>query len=138
MYLLIREKDKIMPKKNTAKSEKASKKTRLESLSQTHGKQDKFQPTTLDQIWGDTGMSKFGTMEQKEYEKQLANMTRSDLFAHATQVGLVPVENLANLKKRLLSEFQAHVSEYQRPLSTNDGTNQKLPDKIKKILSEGK
>lgn len=127
-----------MPRKNTAKSEKASKKTKLESLSQTHGKQEKFQPTTLDQVWGDTGMSKFGTMDQKEYEKRLANMTRSDLFAHATQIGLVPAENLANLKKRLLSEFLAHVSEYKRPLSTNDGTDQELPDKIKKILSEGK
>ena len=83
-------------------------------------------------------MSKFGTMNEEDYEKKLGNMTRSDLFAHATEIGLVPVENLDNLKKRLLAEFQLHVSEYRRPLSTDDGTSQEIPDKIKKILSEGK
>tara|TARA_Y100000004_G_scaffold193929_1_gene257407 strand:+ start:30991 stop:31377 length:387 start_codon:yes stop_codon:yes gene_type:complete len=128
-----------MPRKKISKSAtKASKKSKLESLSQTHGKQDKYQPTTLDQVWGDTGMSKFGTMNEEDYEKKLGNMTRSDLFAHATEIGLVPVENLDNLKKRLLAEFQLHVSEYRRPLSTDDGTSQEIPDKIKKILSEGK
>ncbi len=128
-----------MPRKKTSKSAaKASKKNKLESLSQTHGKQDKYQPTTLDQVWGDSGMSKFGTMNEEDYEKQLGNMTRSDLFAHATEIGLVPVENLDNLKKRLLAEFQLHVSEYRRPLSTDDGTSREIPDKIKKILSEGK
>tara|TARA_B100000131_G_C18089785_1_gene601701 strand:- start:963 stop:1349 length:387 start_codon:yes stop_codon:yes gene_type:complete len=128
-----------MPRKKISKSAaKASKKSKLDSLSQTHGKQDKYQPTTLDQVWGDTGMSKFGTMDEEDYEKRLGNMTRSDLFAHATEIGLVPVENLDNLKKRLLAEFQLHVSEYRRPLSTDDGTSQEIPDKIKKILSEGK
>tara|TARA_Y100001938_G_C8037718_1_gene404319 strand:+ start:785 stop:1171 length:387 start_codon:yes stop_codon:yes gene_type:complete len=128
-----------MPRKKISKSAaKASKKSKLDSLSQTHGKQDKYQPTTLDQVWGDTGMSKFGTMDEEDYEEKLGNMTRSDLFAHATEIGLVPVENLDNLKKRLLAEFQLHVSEYRRPLSTDDGTSQEIPDKIKKILSEGK
>ena len=128
-----------MPRKKISKSAaKASKKSKLDSLSQTHGKQDKYQPTTLDQVWGDTGMSKFGTMDEEDYEKRLGNMTRSDLFAHATEIGLVPVENLDNLKKRLLAEFQLHVSEYRRPLSTDDGTSREIPDKIKKILSEGK
>ena len=59
------------PAKRTAKAakkpgKKSSKK--LESLSQTHGKEE-FKPTTLDQIWGDTGISKYGTLNEDEYEK---------------------------------------------------------------------
>ena len=42
----------------------AKKKQNLEDLSQAHGKEEKFVPTTLDQIWGDEGLSKYGTMEE--------------------------------------------------------------------------
>jgi hypothetical protein len=126
-----------MPKKKTAKKTKGSKKSKLDSLSQTHGKEEKFQATTLDQVWGDTGTSKYGTMKESEYSKALREMDRAELFAHATEVGLVPMDNLDTLKKRLLSEFNMHVSEYRRPTSTGKKTP-KLSDRIKKILSEGK
>jgi hypothetical protein len=127
-----------MSKKKTAKkTAKGSKKSKLDSLSQTHGKEEKFQPTTLDQVWGDTGESKYGTLEEKEYKTRLDGMDRSDLFAHATEVGLVPMDNLASLKKRLLSEFHSHVSQYRMPVPTGDKPP-KLSARIKKILSEGK
>ena len=57
-------------KKTTSASKKSSKK--LESLSQAHGKEErKYKPTTLDQIWGDDGLAKYGTHDQQEYEDKI-------------------------------------------------------------------
>jgi len=46
-------------KKASAKTTKTTAKaSKLEQMSQTHGKEENFQATTLDQIWGDTGNTK--------------------------------------------------------------------------------
>ena len=42
----------------------------VKNMSQTHAKQE-FQPTTLDQIWGDTGSSTYGTMDEEVYAKRV-------------------------------------------------------------------
>ena len=54
-----------MPKKATAK------KKSVKNLSQTHGKEEKFEPVTLDQIWGDDGTSTYGTLNENAYTVQL-------------------------------------------------------------------
>ena len=53
-----------------AAKRKTTKKKSLKNMSQAHGKVEKFEPTTLDQIWGDDGTSMYGTMQQSEYEKR--------------------------------------------------------------------
>ena len=127
------------PAKRTAKAAKKPAKRSsksLESLSQTHGKEE-YKPTTLDQIWGDTGMSKYGTLNEGEYETQLKEMNRTDIHSHASKVGVIPVDNRDMLHQRLLREFKRHLSAYRAPV---DKKNQKteVPDNIKKILAEGR
>lgn len=109
---------------------------KLENMSQTHGKTETFKPTTLDQIWGDTGNSKYGTLNEEEYESQLNEMNKSDLQTHATKIGLVPIDDRVRLTKRLLSEFRVHVASYKRPEFKQ--SNPKISKEVAKILAEGR
>ena len=70
------------PKKATAKRKS------IKNLSQVHGKEEKFEPTTLDQIWGDDGTSTYGTLNENEYSIRLDDMNMSDLQAPASTVVL--------------------------------------------------
>ena len=127
-----------MPRKKTTKKITASKK-KLENLSQTHGKEENgVQPTTLDQIWGDTGLWKYKTMDSEEYTDYLKNLNKSDLQAHATKMGLVPVDNRDTLTQRLVREFKKHVSAYTTPTHKDPTADGKVSEEVRKILREGK
>lgn len=111
------------------------KKLKLDELSQTHGKVEN-RPITLDQIWGDDGKRKYGTLDPEKYSQYLADLNKSDLQAHAIKIGLVPIDNRETLMKRLKTEFKKHISLYTaRPNIDNVG---KLSKKSKDILSEGR
>lgn len=111
-------------------------KRKIEELSQTHGKLEDVQYKTLDQIWGDTGLSKYNTSDLKEYTDYVNDMNKSDLQAHANKIGLVPVDNREILTKRLLAEFKKFTSLYKIPKVKDNTVN--LNKKAKDILSEGK
>jgi len=136
----VQGKGKIMtsrkkPKKSTAK---ASKPTKIDELNQTHGKVDKpeeFQPTSLEQIWGSDGSSKYGTLDQSEYEKTLGGMAKSELHVHATKVGLIPVDDRGILTKRCIREFARHVGQFSTPIENKDDIEPS--DTVKRILREG-
>jgi len=110
------------------------KKSKLDSLIQTHGQVES--PRTLDQIWGDSGQSKYGTLVLAEYQKYLKELTKSDLQTHAVKVGLIPVDNRETLVKRLEKEFNKHVSLYQPAPKTKN--NIKLSKTARDILAEGR
>jgi len=107
-------------------------------LKQIHGKEETSQPTTLDQIWGDTGLNtNYPTFDQEEYQKQLSEMTKTDLFAHAVRVGIIPVDDREQLNKRLMKEFARYTASYRRPVAPQ--TKHTKPTKtVLKILSEGR
>ena len=109
--------------------------TNINELSQTHGKVEEYQARTLDQIWGDTGMSKYKTLEEDKYMDYLSDMNKSDLQTHASKLGLIPVDDRETLTKRLIKEFRKHVSNYRVPKKEiNTNSNQKAL----RILSEGR
>lgn len=111
------------------------KKSTLDNLNQTHGKVEN-RKVTLDQIWGDDGKRKYGTLDPVEYDEYLKNLTKSDLQAHATKIGLVPIDDRETLKKRLKQEFVKYTSQYRvRPDSTN---NKPVSKTASDILSEGR
>ena len=115
---------------------------KLNQLSQVHGKLEKPQFTTLDQLWGDTGISKYKTLDASEYVNQLKEMQKTDLHAHAVDIGIIPVDDRETLVKRLIKEFNRHTAEYQRPtnLAKQAELNNKKPvdQNILNILSEGR
>lgn len=124
-----------MPKK-PKKTTKASKKS-LDNLSEIHGKDEsKPVPTTLDQIWGDTGLWKYNTNDVNEYQVQVKTMTLADIRVHARKIGLVPVGDRPSLEKKLIGEFEKHVSKYNVSAAPKKEPL-KISDKAKKILKEG-
>lgn len=115
----------------------AKKSKNLEDLSQTHAMEQKFVPTTLDQIWGDEGLSKYGTMDEEVYLDRLNEMNKTDLWSHASKVGLVPIDNTSLLRKTLLTEFRKHVNMYRKSLAPQEAPT-KLSKEALRILSEGR
>ena len=129
-----------MPRKKVTKASKKVKKVKkVKELSQAHGKleSENAQPTTLDQIWGDTGLSKYKTLDLDKYQEQLNEFNKTDLQAHATKMGLIPVDSTVELKKRLVREFKKHVSKYEAMPHQPKG-DEPLSKKAIKILAEGK
>jgi len=109
-------------------------KSKLDNLSQTHGKVEKN--ITLDQVWGDIGTAKFGTTNPEEYNEYVENLNKSDLQAHAVKIGLVPVDDRKSLIARLKKEFKKHVGIYSHV--QKDQSTTKLSKSAKDILSEGR
>lgn len=114
-----------------------AKKKKLEELSQSHGMEEKFVPSTLDQVWGDEGLSKYGTLDEDVYSDKINEMNKTDLWSHASKLGLVPIDNTSLLKKTLISEFRKHVSGYKRPPEIKQ-QQQNISKEVLKILAEGR
>ena len=128
-----KKKSKKTPKKQTA----ASKKKVLDEMEQVHGKEEEYEATTLDQIWGDTGMDKYGTFKEEEYKSYIDELNKTDLQQHAIKLGLVPVRDRGRLTKNLIIAFKQHISQYKKPVDNKDQALN-VSDEVAKILSEGR
>lgn len=105
---------------------------------ETHGKvEDKFQPQLLEQVWGSDNLSRYGTVDVGTYTRKVHGMTRSDLEAHARQMGVVIVEHSPRLCDKLISEFKSYIAMTQKPI-TAATKSQEVSDAVKKILMEGR
>ena len=120
-----------------ATKRKSTKRNSLKNMSQTHGKTKEFEPTTLDQIWGDDGTGMYGTLDVQQYETRLDDMNMSDMQSHASRVGIIPIDNRSMLRERLVREFRKHTSAYKKPVSAPEENPQISKDAMK-ILSEGR
>jgi hypothetical protein len=90
----------------------------------------------LDQVWGDTGNGKYGTLNLEKYNTYLDELNKSDLQAHAVKIGLVPIDDRRTLVARLKKEFQKHVAQFQ--VKENHTSNKPISKTAKDILSEGR
>lgn len=113
------------------------KKAKFQDLNQIDGKVETVRPTTLDQIWGEDGTTKYGTNDPQEYKNYITSLNRTDLQTHAVQIGVLPNDNLEMLRARLEREFLRHVLSYQAPPSKL-GNPKKISKEIQKILAEGR
>ncbi len=119
----------------------AKKKTEAKEMIQTHAMEEKeeFEKTTLDQVWGDEGLSRYNTMEEEVYLDQIKFMNRSDLHSHAISIGILPIDNRDILVARLTREFRKHILSYQKPKKKTPAKRKaKLSSKARRVLSEGK
>jgi hypothetical protein len=122
---------------------------KISKLKQAHAVHGKLEPEevtakktyrTLDQIFGDTGLSKYQTLDSGEYESQLKEMNLSDLQNHASKLGIFPNDNRDRLTKNLLREFSLYASQYinKDNKATNSSNSKPISSAVKKILSEGR
>ena len=112
-------------------------KKKIKDLKQIDGKAEPSRPVTLDQIWGDTGLTKYGMSDVEEYKNYIRNLNRTDIHNHALEVGIIPVDNMEILFARLEREFIRHVSSFQAPASQVKNSK-KISKEVAKILSEGR
>lgn len=131
-----------MPRKKST-SKASVKKPKIEDLAQADGRDDSKQetvieskPRTLNQVWGDDGLWKYSTMNADEYNVQLDEMNKSDLQAHAQSVGLIPIDDVVLLRKRLKNEFKSHISKYQNVDQPKQTTS--ISKEARNILKEGR
>jgi len=135
-------KAKKVPEKLT-KTSRAKRKS-IKEISQTHGKSEEandYRPTTLDQVWGDTGTWKYNTMDASDYEKSIREMPKVDLQSHASRVGIIPVDNREILATRLVREFKKHVTLYKHPQDkspSNINSTSDISKLARKVLEEGR
>jgi len=115
------------------KVNKEAKANKLDNLNQTHGKVEN--PVTLEQIWGDDGSNKYGTMDATKYSEHISSLNKSDLQKHAVKIGLVPIDDRTTLIARLKKEFSKHVAQYSVKRLPQ---KKELSKKAKDILSEGR
>tara|TARA_Y100000401_G_C8302465_1_gene214961 strand:+ start:23 stop:406 length:384 start_codon:yes stop_codon:yes gene_type:complete len=122
------------------KTSNKSKKKSPKKIMQTHAMEEKseFEKTTLDQIWGDEGNSKYGTLEESDYTSQIRAMNKSDLHSHAIKLGILPVENRELLTNRLLREFKKHVLSFKKPKQTAAKKPKEVSKDVKSILAQGR
>lgn len=119
----------------------ASKKSKqvLQDYMQTHGMEEKqrFEPTTLEQIWGNDGYAKYNTFDEEVYRKRLADMNKADLQKEARKRGLVPIDDTKRLKDRLMKDFKLYVAGLNVPMKKKTEPKAIPPD-VLKTLAEGR
>ena len=130
-------KRKTTAKRKTVK--KTTVKAREKEMIQTHAMEEKksFEKTTLDQVWGDEGSSKYGTLDEGKYSNEIGGLNRSDLHSHAVKMGILPIDNRELLTSRLMREFRKHVLAFRKP-KIGKQTRKGLSGTASSILSEGK
>ncbi len=106
-----------------------AKRRNLAQMAQLHGKlepeldkplEDKYEPTSLSQLWGDDGFAKYKTFDRDKYKQELDEMNSADLRSHAAKLGILPIPNRDRLTKRLLIEFSRYTSQFQKPKNILD------------------
>ena len=114
---------------------KSHRKEQMEIHGKLDSKDGEF--TRLEQIWGFNELSKYGTLNEEEYQKNLLEMSKIDLQAHAREIGIVPIDSVERLTQNLMREFKNYVFYLHKPIKAKVAP--KNPTKsIKNILSEGR
>jgi hypothetical protein len=129
-------------RKNTRKAKvktEAKAKLKVTEMAQTHAMEEKesFEKTSLEQIWGDTGMGRYGTQDEDKYLGRIKGLNRSDLHSHAVKMGILPIDNRELLTSRLVREFKKYVLSYNKPKSTPI-KGKRVSGKARSILAEGR
>jgi hypothetical protein len=119
----------------------ASKKSKqiLEDFMQAHGMEEKqrFEPTTLEQIWGNDGYMKYNTFDEDVYAERLSEMNKTDLQKEAKKRGLVPIDDTKRLREGLMKDFRLYVAGLNAPMKKKE-ENKEIPTDVLKTLAEGR
>lgn len=111
--------------------------SKLKKINQIDGKAETFKATTLEQIWGDTGLSRYKTFDTEEYKSFLADLNKSDLQSHAASIGVLPSDSREKMIRELVKAFQIHVNSFRSPNIKTNGPKD-VSKKALDILSEGR
>lgn len=126
-------------------NKKTTKKTVIETNGKVQSPETKFQPSTLEAVWGGyNAAAKFGTTDEQTYSDKLKEMNRSDLETEARRVGVsiasaaFQVEGgVQRIRESILKEFHAHLLYLNKPERPSSPSST-LDAAALKILAEGR
>ena len=93
--------------------------------------------STIDELLGSTGTSKYGTLNIEEYETRINALTAVDLYSHAQSLGLRGSDDGTRMLRTLREEFIAYV----RPFRVTElpQMESRVPgDDIKHLMAPGR
>lgn len=137
-----------MPKTKNKNGEASKTKKEKSKLQFTHGALPVKQPSTIEELLGNTGKTKYRYLDDPfsvdEYTKYLNNLQPTDLESHAAEFGLLgditETSGRQRLKNKLIHEFQLHASRFRAPsnqtIDLEKVMNQDVD--IKTIMSRGR
>lgn len=117
-----------------------NKQIKLKEFHQTDGQviDNEFEATTIAQVLGsDNGISKYGTMDITTYEASLREMNKSDLYTHASHLGIMPSDDRQRLTRRLVEDFKIHIASFRVP-KAKKAFVPKITPELEKILATGR
>lgn len=65
-------------------------------------------PTDLYDLLGEHKKSPYAGINAEQYKREIEGMDSSDLYSHAIEIGLIPIDNRRVLLSRLEKEFSRH------------------------------
>ena len=118
---------------------KSSKKiTKISDLNQIDGQipQEDNKAGRLDVLFAENSLGKYGTLDKQEYINKIEGFSTAELRNHAIKAGLIPIANIARLKKQLYIEFDKYILSFRNPNKlTTSRLDKSKEDTAKKILS---
>jgi hypothetical protein len=104
-----------------------------EAVTLKHG-QGKRQVRSIDELLG-YNTNPYASMTEEQYKDKLANMSLSEMQAHAANVGILPISNRPILVKRLVGEYTKKAAGYYNTVVERDA-NPKNPEKLSRLLKK--
>lgn len=103
---------KVAPKKETPviEDDLTKQKKSLEQLDVSDGKdrnqEDIEKARKLEALLGVPAINPYGTYKKEIFEQNLEHMTRADMMALASRVGVIPTRDRIRIKKDLMKSFE--------------------------------
>ena len=107
----------------------------MQADGQEDGKKPPTEPTTLEQVWGQDGSEKYGTVDAEEYQKRITAMDKPELHREAIKRGATPIDDTPRLRKRLVRDFKLYIGSFNKPSVSHK--QKPMTAAALKILSEG-
>lgn len=120
---------------------KKSLKERQEINGRDDSKTKKFQPTTLEELWGEVNDKKYHTLDSEEYERYLnEDLNSAEVREHAIEVAHIqPGTSMERTKNRLVLEHKKYVQALNLPNDYPELPKEKpVTKEILKIMSDTK
>lgn len=115
----------------------AKKKVKSQTNGQAEPVVEKQKPQTLEQLFGETAITKYKTTDENVYLGELYEMNKAELQHHALKIGVMPIDDTPRLRKILQAEFNKHQVAYkEKPIQK--AVIHKISPEVARILAEGK
>lgn len=110
---------------------------KIEDGTLLHGKKERV-IQTMDDVWNAKKYNPYSTNNLENYTAQIKKMNKTDLFAHAAELGVKPTNpaNRSITENKLIAKFKKTQLELKPIYQDKDEEREKeIAEKVKKIMT---